>query len=109
MMTFNTPGGQPPAGMPAGPQAPQQGPGPGGPPQGGAGAGPDLDMIMQIAQMVLGHPPQNEQELMQVIQVMAAMGQGDSGAASVASGRAAQQPDLPASNTAMVKAVNGGM
>jgi hypothetical protein len=96
MMTFNTPGGQPPAGMPEGAE--------GAMPQAG---GDEMEMIMEIAMMVLGHPPQNEQELMQVISVMASM-QGGEGAAAVAGGRGAQTPPMPAANTALVKAVNGG-
>lgn len=104
-MTFSPPMG---AGAP---QDPTAGAAPGGAPPGGdsmAGGDPTMQLIMQIAMMVLGHPPQNEQEMMQVMQVLAAVQGGDSGAAAIGAGQGARPEAMPSSNTALVKAVNGG-
>ncbi len=103
MMTFMPPGG-PQSGPPQGP--PQAGQDPMA--QQGAPGGEDpMALIMQIAQMLLGRPPQSQQELMQVIQVLASM-QGGEGAAQTAGGMGSAQPEMPAANSAMVRAVNGG-
>lgn len=101
----------PTGGGPMGPGAGPMGPagpgpmGPGGP--GGGGGGGEIEMLIQLATQLLGRPPQSEEELMQVLQMLSAQQGGPAGAGPMGPGGPGPGGAAP-ENAAMMAAMAGG-